>query len=292
MEVPYNYYILNVTLKNKSLGSVAAANLTPEQREMYDIYRKTQGNKPYLFEGNANVNRGEYTDYDIPPEALTDARFAAMSAEAEKYLGYPYVWGGSSPSTSFDCSGFACWVINQSGVGSVGRTTATGLFNYCSKIPPSEAKPGRLNLFHSTYDSAGRLAMSGFTLETADDTLRQPHKLCVGDFKILDGTFLCLRQIAITTMKGVFKNMKLDKIEREMQKTREKITEYQNRLKELEAQKTECENLQIVQLVRSLRLSPQELKTFLQDAAEQPNPAPVTATGYTTTEQEDNEDEE
>ena len=86
--------------------------------------------------------------------------------------------------------------------------------------------------------------------------------------------------------------MKLVKIEREMQKTREKIAEYQNRLKELEAQKTECENLQIVQLVRSLRLSPQELKTFLQDAAEQPNPAPVTATGYTTTEQEDNEDEE
>jgi predicted nuclease with TOPRIM domain len=93
-------------------------------------------------------------------------------------------------------------------------------------------------------------------------------------------------------MKGVFENMKLDKIEREMQKTREKIAEYQNRLKELEAQKTECENLQIVQLVRSLRLSPQELKTFLQGAAEQPAPAPVTATGYTTTEQEDNEDEE
>ena len=161
VEVPYNYYILNVTLKNKSLGSVAAANLTPEQREMYDIYRKTQGNKPYLFEGNANVNRGEYTDYDIPPEALTDARFAAMIAEAEKYLGYPYVWGGSSPSTSFDCSGFACWVINQSGVGSVGRTTATGLFNYCSKIPPSEAKPGDLIFFHSTYDSAGPVSHVG-----------------------------------------------------------------------------------------------------------------------------------
>ncbi len=136
---------------------------------MYDIYRKTQGNKPYLFEGNANVNRGgEYTDYDIPPEALTDARFAAMIAEAEKYLGYPYVWGGSSPSTSFDCSGFACWVINQSGVGSVGRTTATGLFNYCSKIPPSEAKPRRLNFFSIPPTTArGRLAMSGFTLETA-----------------------------------------------------------------------------------------------------------------------------
>jgi cell wall-associated NlpC family hydrolase len=84
-----------------------------------------------------------------------------MIAEAEKYLGYPYVWGGSSPSTSFDCSGFACWVINQSGVGSVGRTTATGLFNYCSKIPPSEAKPGDLIFFHSTYDSAGPVSHVG-----------------------------------------------------------------------------------------------------------------------------------
>lgn len=145
-EVEYNYYILNVTLKNKSLGSIAAANLTQEQKEMYDVYMETQGNKPYLFEGNPYV-RGEYTDYDIPPEALNDARFAAMIAEAEKYLGYPYVWGGSSPSTSFDCSGFVCWVINQSGVGSVGRTTATGLFNHCAAIPPGEAQPGDLIFF-------------------------------------------------------------------------------------------------------------------------------------------------
>ena len=161
VEVPYNYYILVVTLKNKSLGSVATANLTAEQREMYDIYMETLGNKPYLFEGNANVNRGEYTDYDIPPEALTDECFAAMIAEAERYLGYPYVWGSSSPSTSFDCSGFVCWVINQSGVGSVGRTTATGLFNHCATIPPSEAKPGDLIFFHSTYDSAGPVSHVG-----------------------------------------------------------------------------------------------------------------------------------
>lgn len=161
VEVPYNYYILNITLKNKSLGSVATANLTPEQREMYDVYMETLGNKPYLFENDPNVNRGEYTDYDIPPEALTDERFAAMIAEAEKYLGYPYVWGGSNPSTSFDCSGFVCWVINQSGVGSVGRTTATGLFNHCATIPPSEAKPGDLIFFHSTYDSAGPVSHVG-----------------------------------------------------------------------------------------------------------------------------------
>jgi len=159
--VAYNYYILNVTLKNKAISSVAAANLTPEQYEMYGIYMETKGNKPYLFEGNPYVNRGEYTDYDIPGDALTDAKFAAMIAEAEKYLGYPYVWGGSSPSTSFDCSGFVCWVINQSGVGSVGRTTATGLFNYCAAIPPSEAQPGDLIFFQGTYDSAGPVSHVG-----------------------------------------------------------------------------------------------------------------------------------
>ncbi|MGL5514371.1 MAG: CD1108 family mobile element protein [Sporomusa sp.] len=162
-EVAYNYYILYVTLKNNAISSVANNNLTTEQKEMYDVYMETQGNKPYLFEGNpyANAGSGEYTDYDIPPEALTNERFAAMIAEAEKYLGYPYVWGGSSPSTSFDCSGFVCWVINQSGVGSVGRTTATGLFNYCAIISPSEAQPGDLIFFTGTYDSAGPVSHVG-----------------------------------------------------------------------------------------------------------------------------------
>lgn len=155
VEVPYNYYILNVSLRNKSLGAVALANLDWSQTERYLIYQKTKGNRPYLFEGNIYTHPGEYTDYDIPPEALSDPDFAAMIAEAEKYLGYPYVWGGSSPSTSFDCSGFVCWVINQSGVGSVGRTTATGLFNSCSHIPPGEAQPGDLIFFQGTYDTPG-----------------------------------------------------------------------------------------------------------------------------------------
>lgn len=154
-EVPYDYYILNVSLKNKSLGAVALANLDPEQTERYAIYQKTKGNRPYLFEGNIYAHAREYTDYDISPPALANPEFAAMIAEAEKYLGYPYVWGGSSPSTSFDCSGFVCWVINQSGVGSVGRTTATGLFNSCSHIPPGEAQPGDLIFFQGTYDTSG-----------------------------------------------------------------------------------------------------------------------------------------
>ncbi len=161
VEVPYNYYILNVSLRNKSLGAVALANLNTEQTERYHVYQKTKGNRPYLFEGNPSVNHGEYTDYDIPPEALSDPAFTAMIAEAEKYLGYPYVWGGSSPSTSFDCSGFVCWVLDKSGVYPMSRTTAQGIFNQCAKIPPSEARPGDIIFFTGTYDSPGPVSHVG-----------------------------------------------------------------------------------------------------------------------------------
>jgi cell wall-associated NlpC family hydrolase len=154
VQVPYSYHILNVKLTNNSLGAVALSNLTTEQAEMYRIYQQTRGNKPDLFASNIYVSRGEYTDYDIPPEALTDATFAAMMREAEKYLGYPYVWGGSSPSTSFDCSGYVSWVINHSGW-DMGRLGAQGLMDRCAIIPKAEARPGDLIFFQGTYDTAG-----------------------------------------------------------------------------------------------------------------------------------------
>ena len=162
-EVPYDYYILHVTLTNKNIETLAGELLTPEQKEMFDIYMETKGNKPDIFGEDyaATPGGGQYTDYEIPPEALSDERFAAMIAEAEKYLGYPYVWGGSSPSTSFDCSGFVCWVINQSGVGSVGRTTAQGIFNYTTPIAPGEAKPGDIIFFTGTYDSGSAVSHVG-----------------------------------------------------------------------------------------------------------------------------------
>ena len=163
-EVPYDYYILHVTLTNKNIETLAGELLTPEQKEMFDIYIETKGNKPDVFgEDYATTpgGGGQYTDYEIPPEALSDERFAAMIAEAEKYLGYPYVWGGSSPSTSFDCSGFVCWVINHSGAGSVGRTTAQGIFNYTAPIAPSEAKPGDIIFFTGTYDSGSAVSHVG-----------------------------------------------------------------------------------------------------------------------------------
>ncbi len=163
-EIPYDYYILHVTLTNKNIETLAGELLTPEQKEMFDIYMETKGNKPDVFGDDyatGTPGSGEYTDYEIPPEALSDERFAAMIAEAEKYLGYPYVWGGSSPSTSFDCSGFVCWVINHSGVGNVGRTTAQGIFNYTTPIAPSEAKPGDIIFFTGTYDSGSAVSHVG-----------------------------------------------------------------------------------------------------------------------------------
>ena len=160
VEVEYEYYILNVTLRNYGLGNVIrSSGLSADQLERYEVLLETLGNRSYLFGedvSSAPGGGGEYTDYDIPGEALTDTAFANMIREAEKYLDYPYVWGGSSPSTSFDCSGFVSWVINNCGNGwSVGRQTANGLKNLCDIIPPSEAKPGDLIFFQGTYNTSG-----------------------------------------------------------------------------------------------------------------------------------------
>ena len=151
---------MNVTLKNKTLeAAVFDSGMTDDERERYMVLNETMGNRPYLFEGDVYANvtpTSEYLDYDIPGEALTDTKFANMIHEAEKYLGYPYVWGGSSPSTSFDCSGFVSYVINHCGNGwNVGRQTAEGLRNSCSIIPESAAQPGDLIFFQGTYETPG-----------------------------------------------------------------------------------------------------------------------------------------
>ena len=143
-QVPYDYYICTVTLENFNLSHVPVYIMSEEQLGMYATYMATLGNRPDLFPGSGYIGKyveGSYTDYDIPPEALDDEVFAAIIKEAEKYLGYPYVWGGSSPSTSFDCSGFVSWVINHSGW-DVGRLGAN-------------IKPGDLVFFTGTYDTPG-----------------------------------------------------------------------------------------------------------------------------------------
>ena len=150
--------ILHVKVKNRGLAKVIdEMGLTEDQKERFDILMETKGNHKELFEDNIYANAQEdYLDYDIPGEALSNQKFARMIGEAEKYLGYPYVWGGSSPSTSFDCSGFISWVINHSGNGwNYGRQTANGLKNKCSIIPKAEAKPGDLIFFKGTYNTSG-----------------------------------------------------------------------------------------------------------------------------------------
>ena len=157
-EVPYDYYILNVTLDNKGLANILlSAGLSDDQMMRYGLLMQTLGNKPDIFGDNPYaIAIQDVLHYDIPGEALTDEKFRKMITEAEKYLGYPYVWGGSSPSTSFDCSGFVSWVINHCGNGwNVGRLTADGLKNICAIIPRSEAKPGDLIFFQGTYNTTG-----------------------------------------------------------------------------------------------------------------------------------------
>ena len=161
--VQYEYKILNVTLLNRGVDYVARnSGLTDDQLQRYEVTLECRGNRDDLFAGIAFAtpdgagSSGEYQDYDIPGEALTDEKFRKMITEAEKYLGYLYVWGGSSPSTSFDCSGFVSWVINHCGNGwNVGRQTANGLMGKCDIIPKSEAKPGDLIFFQKTYNTSG-----------------------------------------------------------------------------------------------------------------------------------------
>ena len=149
--------VCTVTLHNEDLSHLPVFIMSEEKVSVYTMYMSTLGNRPDLFPACAYPNastKKEYTDYDIPPEALEDKQFAAMMEEAEKYLGYPYVWGGSSPETSFDCSGFVSWILNHSGW-NVGRLGAQGLYNICTPVPASDAKPGDLVFFVGTYDTTG-----------------------------------------------------------------------------------------------------------------------------------------
>ena len=156
-EETYDCYICTVTLVNNNLSHIPSEILSQDRLELYATYMKTLGNRPDLFSDSVYIDKyinSEYQDYAIPPEALSDTSFAAMMQEATKYLGYPYVWGGASPSTSFDCSGFVCWVINHSGW-NMGRLTAEGLRQQCTIVSPSNAKPGDLIFFERTYNTAG-----------------------------------------------------------------------------------------------------------------------------------------
>lgn len=156
VEVPYDYTICNVSLENFNLSHLPVYTMSEYQMSLYAMYMQALGNRPDLFPTSSYLGKyiADVERYPIPPEALSDERFAAMIAEAEKYLGYPYLWGGSSPSTSFDCSGFVSWVINNCGVGwNVGRLGSDGLYYVCTPVSPANARPGDLIFFQKTYDT-------------------------------------------------------------------------------------------------------------------------------------------
>lgn len=156
-EVPYDYCICYVTLENFNLSHLPVYLMDEDQLSLYSLYMSGLGNRPDLFGTGQYPNAStlkEPTYYEIPPEALEDETFKAMITEAEKYIGFPYVWGGSSPATSFDCSGFLSWVVNHSGW-NVGRLGAQGLYDYCTPVSPSQARPGDLVFFKGTYDTPG-----------------------------------------------------------------------------------------------------------------------------------------
>ena len=158
-QVPYEYKIFHTKLENKGLEVVIREELTEDQWKRYEIFQDTLGGRPYLFNGGLPPGGSDGSgtpgiDYTVPAEALTDSEFAAIYEEAKKYVGTPYVWGGSTPETGFDCSGYVCWVYNQNGY-DIGRTTANGLWNKCQHISEAEAKPGDLVFFKGTYDTPG-----------------------------------------------------------------------------------------------------------------------------------------
>ena len=159
VQVPYEYRIFHTKLVNKGLEVVIWEELNNDQWKRYKIFQDTLGGRPYLFNGGLPPGGSDGSgapgiDYQVPAEALTDEEFAAIYKEAQKYVGTPYVWGGSTPETGFDCSGYVCWVYNQNGY-NVGRTTANGLWNKCQHISEAEAKPGDLVFFKGTYDTPG-----------------------------------------------------------------------------------------------------------------------------------------
>ncbi len=150
----YDWYVLYIRLTNRGIRVIAAADFTPEKQKLFDTYTSLHGNRDGIFD--ESIIPQPTTDYEIPPEALSDERFARMITEAEKYLGYPYVWGGSNPSTSFDCSGFVSWVINNGGNGwDVGRSTAEALRSATAYVSPEDAMPGDLIFFQGTYNTSG-----------------------------------------------------------------------------------------------------------------------------------------
>ena len=272
-QVPYDYYICTVTLENFNLSHVPIYIMSEEQLGMYATYMATLGNRPDLFPGSGYIGKyveGSYTDYDIPPEVLDDEVFAAIIKEAEKYLGYPYVWGGSSPSTSFDCSGFVSWVINHSGW-DVGRLGAQGLCNICTPVSSANVKPGDLVFFTGTYDTPGVSHVGIYVGNNMMIHCGDPISYANLNSNYWQSHFYRYGRLPERRVNDM--NPKIMKLRGELEKNKGKISDLQGRNRELEKQIRELEDTDIIGMVRENGMTMEQFAELFRRMQAAPAPA-------------------
>ena len=294
-QVPYEYRIFHTQLVNKGLEVVIREELNNDQWKRYEIFQDTLGGRPYLFNGGLPPGGSDGSgtpgiDYQVPAEALTDEEFAAIYKEAQKYVGTPYVWGGSTPETGFDCSGYVCWVYNQNGY-NVGRTTANGLWNKSQHISEAEAKPGDLVFFEGTYDTPGKshvgIYLGNGMMVSAGDPIKYANIHSSYWQKYLSG-FGRLSKWLEEEMSE-----KLDKLRASLEKERERRIKINTRIESLERRIQEAEAAEVNEMVRTAKVTPEQLAALLrQSATSTPTPAALSAVGATFNKEEsDNEDD-
>ena len=295
-QVPYEYRIFHTKLVNKGLEVVIREELNNDQWKRYEIFQDTLGGRPYLFNGGLPPGGSDGSgtpgiDYQVPAEALTDEEFAAIYKEAQKYVGTPYVWGGSTPETGFDCSGYVCWVYNQNGY-NVGRTTANGLWNKSQHISEAEAKPGDLVFFEGTYDTPGKshvgIYLGNGMMVSAGDPIKYANIHSSYWQKYLSG-FGRLSKWLEEEMSE-----KLDKLRASLENERERRIKINTRIESLERRIQEAEAAEVNEMVRTAKVTPEQLAALLrQSATSTPTPAALSAVGATFNKEEsDNEDDE
>ena len=296
VQVPYEYRIFHTKLVNKGLEVVIREELDNDQWKRYEIFQDTLGGRPYLFNGGLPPGGSDGSgapgiDYQVPAEALTDSEFAAIYKEAQKYVGTPYVWGGSTPETGFDCSGYVCWVYNQNGY-NVGRTTANGLWNKCQHISEAEAKPGDLVFFKGTYDTPGMshtgIYLGNGMMVSAGDPIKYANIHSSYWQKYLSGFGRLSKQQEDNMSE------KLDKLRASLEKEKERRIKINNRIESLERRIQEAEAAEVNEMVRTAKVTPEQLAALLrQSATSTPNPAALSAVGATIDKEDpDNEDDE
>ena len=284
-QVPYEYRIFHTKLVNKGLEVVIREELDNDQWKRYEIFQDTLGGRPYLFNGGLPPGGSDGSgtpgiDYQVPAEALTDSEFAAIYKEAQKYVGTPYVWGGSTPETGFDCSGYVCWVYNQNGY-NVGRTTANGLWNKSQHISEAEAKPGDLVFFEGTYDTPGKSHVGIY--------LGNGKMVSVPETPSSTQTFTRPTGRSISPGLDGFQNdwrsfmsEKSDKLRAMLEKEKERRIKLNNRIEILERRIQEEDSAEVNEMVRTAKVTPEQLAALLrQSATATPNPAALSAVGAT-----------